>query len=58
MSLFFSIPFSIPVPQIVSRAGNEDLMLLYNLPAFPKDDSTAFLSGVARANNLVKRVSN
>jgi len=33
-------------------------MLLYNLPAFAMGDFTAFLSGVARANHLVKRVSN
>jgi len=32
-------------------------MLLYNLPAFSTGGFTAFLSGVARANHLVKRVS-
>jgi len=31
-------------------------MLLYSLPAFSKGDPTAFLSGVARANQLVKKV--
>lgn len=45
------------VAHIVSRANAEDLMLLYSLPAFTKGDSTAFLSAVARANQLVKKVS-
>ena len=49
--------FSFPVRHIVSRANNEDLMLLYSLPAFPQGDSAAFLSGVARVKQLVKRVS-
>ena len=44
------------VDYIVSRANTEDLMLLYSLPAFTKGDPTAFLSGVARANQLVKKV--
>ena len=44
------------VTHIVSRANNEDLMLLYSLPAFIKGDTTAFLSGVARSNQLVKKV--
>ncbi|KAF8189693.1 GTP-binding protein [Pholiota molesta] len=44
-----------PVLEIVSRANVEDLMLLYSLPAFVKGDLTSFLSGVARANQLVKR---
>ncbi|CAA7270739.1 unnamed protein product [Cyclocybe aegerita] len=44
-----------PIEHIVSRANTEDLMLLYSLPAFAKGDSTAFLSGVARANQLVKK---
>ena len=44
------------VTHIVSRANAEDLMLLYNLPAFSKGDCTAFLSGVARAHQLVKKV--
>ncbi len=30
-------------------------MLFYNLPAFSKGDDTAFLSALARANNLVKK---
>lgn len=41
----------------MSRANKEDLMLLYSLPAFAPGDSIAFLSGVARTNQLVKRVS-
>ncbi|KAF8816517.1 P-loop containing nucleoside triphosphate hydrolase protein [Phlegmacium glaucopus] len=44
-----------PVAHIVSRANTEDLMLLYSLPAFAKGDTTAFLSGLARANQLVKK---
>ncbi|KIM42789.1 hypothetical protein M413DRAFT_123683 [Hebeloma cylindrosporum] len=44
-----------PVAHIVSRANNEDLMLMYSLPAFAKGDPTAFLSGVARANQLLKK---
>ena len=44
------------VAHIVSRANVEDLMLLYSLPAFAKGDCSAFLSGVARANQLVKKV--
>ena len=49
--------FIFPVRQIVSRANTEDLMLLYSLPAFPQGDCAAFLSGVARAQQLVKKVS-
>jgi nuclear GTP-binding protein len=45
------------VTHIVSRANTEDLMLMYSLPAFAKGDPTAFLSGVARANHLLKKVS-
>ena len=44
------------VTHIVSRAIAEDLMLLYSLPAFTKGDTSAFLSGVARSNQLVKKV--
>lgn len=44
------------VTHIVSRASAEDLMLIYSLPAFTKGDCTAFLSGVARSNHLVKKV--
>ncbi|TFK35009.1 hypothetical protein BDQ12DRAFT_635436 [Crucibulum laeve] len=44
-----------PVAQLVSRANTEDLMLLYSLPAFAKGDSTSFLSGVARSNQLIKK---
>ena len=44
------------VAHIVSRANNEDLMLMYSLPAFAKGDPTSFLSGVARANQLLKKV--
>ena len=42
--------------QIVSRAETEDLMVFYNLSAFTKGDTNAFLSGVARANGFVKKV--
>ena len=31
-------------------------MLMYSIPAFAKGDPTAFLSGVARANQLLKKV--
>ncbi|KAF9040735.1 P-loop containing nucleoside triphosphate hydrolase protein [Panaeolus papilionaceus] len=44
-----------PIEHIVSRANTEDLMVLYSLPAFTKGDPTAFLSGVARANQLIKK---
>ncbi|KAF9268288.1 hypothetical protein L218DRAFT_893232 [Marasmius fiardii PR-910] len=44
-----------PVAEIVARSNSEDLMLLYGLPAFPKGDVDAFLSGVARAQQLVKK---
>ncbi|KAF5320667.1 hypothetical protein D9619_001196 [Psilocybe cf. subviscida] len=44
-----------PVEHLVSRANSEDLMLLYSLPAFLKNDTTSFLSGVARANQLIKK---
>ena len=44
------------VAHIVSRADTEDLMLFYNLPAFSKDDTNAFLSCIARSNGLVKKV--
>ena len=52
----FSFLLSMIVAYLVSRTNNEDLMLLYNLPAFAKNDATAFLSGVARAHQLVKKV--
>ncbi|KAI6105376.1 P-loop containing nucleoside triphosphate hydrolase protein [Pisolithus sp. B1] len=42
------------VTHIISRAEMQDLMLAYNLPAFPKGDTTAFLAGMARVNGLVK----
>jgi nuclear GTP-binding protein len=42
---------------IVSRAETEDLMVFYGLPAFPKGDVDAFLMGVARAQGLIKKVS-
>lgn len=44
------------VAELVSRAEREDLMLFYNLPAFAAGDANAFLSGVARANGLIKKV--
>jgi len=47
---------SLVVSEIVRRANCEDLMLLYNLPAFTKGDSNAFLATVARANNYIKKV--
>lgn len=31
-------------------------MLLYNLPAFVDNDVGAFLNGIARLNNLLKKV--
>ncbi|KAL4075642.1 P-loop containing nucleoside triphosphate hydrolase protein [Scleroderma citrinum] len=42
------------VTHIISRAEMQDLMLAYNLPAFSKGDTTAFLAGIARVNGLVK----
>ena len=44
------------VHEIVARASREDLMLFYNLPAFSDKDTNAFLSALARANGLVKKV--
>jgi nuclear GTP-binding protein len=48
--------YLVTVAHIVTRANTEDLMLFYNLPAFSKDDANAFLSGIARANGMVKKV--
>ena len=45
------------VSYIVSRADTEDLMVFYSLPAFAKGDVDAFLMGVARAQGLIKKVS-
>ena len=42
---------------IVSRAETEDLMVSYGLPAFSKGDVDAFLMGIARAQGLIKKVS-
>ncbi|KAJ4472081.1 GTP-binding protein [Lentinula aciculospora] len=44
-----------PVAHIVSRANAEDLMLLYGLPAFPAGDVNAFISGIARSQQLVRK---
>ncbi|KAG7445979.1 P-loop containing nucleoside triphosphate hydrolase protein [Guyanagaster necrorhizus] len=47
-----------PIPavvHIVSRANNEDLMLHYSLPAFSKGDVDAFLPGLARSHQFVKK---
>ena len=44
------------VDYIVPNAKKQDLMLLYNLPAFADNDVGAFLNGVARSNNLLKKV--
>lgn len=44
------------VAELASRADREDLMLLYNLPAFAEGNPNAFLSGVARSNGLIKKV--
>ncbi|EMD40973.1 hypothetical protein CERSUDRAFT_111546 [Gelatoporia subvermispora B] len=46
---------SLVVAEIVSRASKEDLMLFYNLPAFPDNDPDAFLSGLARSHGLIKK---
>lgn len=46
---------SFPIAHIVARGNAEDLMLLYSIPAFAKGDADAFLSGVARANQLIKK---
>ncbi|EJD53481.1 hypothetical protein AURDEDRAFT_79920 [Auricularia subglabra TFB-10046 SS5] len=45
-----------PLPAVnalIPRAPAEDLMLLYNLPAFPSGSTTAFLTAVARARNCL-----
>ncbi|TFK28640.1 hypothetical protein FA15DRAFT_633591 [Coprinopsis marcescibilis] len=44
-----------PIAHLVPRCNHEDLMLAYNLAAFTKGDETAFLSGVARAHQLIKK---
>ncbi|KAJ4000516.1 hypothetical protein F5050DRAFT_1804004 [Lentinula boryana] len=44
-----------PVAHLVSRANPEDLMLLYGLPAFPKGDIDAFITGIARSQQLVRK---
>ncbi|KAJ3849726.1 GTP-binding protein [Lentinula lateritia] len=44
-----------PVAHLVSRANPEDLMLLYGLPTFPKGDVNAFISGIARSQQLVRK---
>ncbi|KAF7301581.1 hypothetical protein MIND_00723600 [Mycena indigotica] len=46
----------LPVHHLIPRANAEDLMLFYTLPAFTTGDTDAFLSCVARANQLVKKV--
>ncbi|KAI3611042.1 hypothetical protein WG66_013792 [Moniliophthora roreri] len=46
---------SLPISEIVTRSNPEDLMLLYNLPIFPRGDVQAFLAGVARAQQLVQK---
>lgn len=43
------------VDYMVRHAEHEDLMLLYNLPAFIPGDTKGFLAGVARVNGLVKK---
>lgn len=52
-------PFLAEIPlvaHLVSRANPEDLMLLYGLPTFPKGDVNAFISGIARSQQLVRKV--
>ncbi|KAH8829794.1 GNL3L/Grn1 putative GTPase-domain-containing protein [Flagelloscypha sp. PMI_526] len=44
-----------PVAHIISRANPDDLMLLYNLPAFESRNLDSFVAGVARASQLVKK---
>ena len=39
------------------RANTQDLMVFYNLPAFAEKDANAFLSALARAQGLIKKVS-
>jgi hypothetical protein len=56
-AVFFWVGSSLEVAHIVKRATPEELMLMYSLPAFVRGDVTAFLSGVARSNHLVKKVS-
>jgi len=47
---------SFAVAQIVARASTEDMMVQYNIPAFTRGDRDAFLSGVARATGLIRKV--
>lgn len=44
------------VQEIASRAGRDDVMLFYNLPAFTEKDTNALLSALARVNGLIKKV--
>lgn len=41
---------------MIASADREDLMLFYNIPAFIEGDTSAFLSAVARANGMIKKV--
>ncbi|WVQ70969.1 hypothetical protein IAR50_000494 [Cryptococcus sp. DSM 104548] len=43
------------VNYIVQRCNHQDLMLAYNIPFFEKGDLQAFLTGLARANQRIKK---
>jgi nuclear GTP-binding protein len=42
---------------LLSRSNAQDLMLCYNIPYFAEGDIDAFLTGLARANGRVRKVS-
>lgn len=42
---------------IVQRSNHQDLMLAYNIPFFEKGDLEAFLTGLARAQQRIRKVS-
>jgi nuclear GTP-binding protein len=54
--LMLSYSYGSAVPEIVTRANAQDLILFYNIPVFAKDDTNAFLTALARANHVAKKV--
>ena len=45
------------VKQLIKRANTQDLTLAYTVPAFVAGDVEAFLTGVARSQGRLKKVS-
>ena len=44
------------VAEMVARADADDMLLLYNIPAYSQGDVDAFLMRVARSKNYLKKV--